>query len=429
MVIPLLIMLHGVILLTVDRRNIISPLNAVLIWLWIMVFRASEVMLLGQLTLPDWAIPYMTDEVILNTLLVIGLFLMCFLSGYLVPVWSSPASIESQLSFADEAKVPKLFIGLMALVGIIVLIELLDQLPELFGVVYLSQGDPGEFFEGKGLLITGLSLLPSAVVGLLIACRTAYGFAFSAFLLLCITFVVYAPLGQRGNIFTFVILALSLLVQRFPIMKLRYLFGIGFLVFVGMASLVLWRTAIRFNSSFEDILSDFYWFNGTDRGDFEALAGVVAYKVSIGYDSWWSFVEQLIPRSLFPSKHGYVAVSYLMNKEIVGEDTAGLTTTIIGTLLAQGGFVTVVIGGLGMGMFVRVLQNISIHKVKTPNRSLLAGMATAFILLFTRNGDITNVVIMLISNLAGVFLLMAVISLSPLWERSWREVFGRTHYT
>src|SRR5262249_46079819 len=163
------------------------------------------------------------------------------------------------------------------------------------------------------------------VLGVLISSRTTYGFALTAFLLVCVSFIVYAPLGQRGNILTFVLLMLSLLTAKFPKMKLRYLISIGFLIVLGMGALVLWRTAIRWNSTFDEVFTNYYGSSGMD--DFDAFAGVVAYKISIDYDSWWSFAVQLVPRFLHPTKEGYTPVSYLMNDEIIGEYTAGLTTS------------------------------------------------------------------------------------------------------
>ena len=247
----------------------------------------------------------------------------------------------------------------------------------------------------------------------------------TALFLIGVTIFIYAPLGQRGNIFTFVILVLSLLTAKFPKIRLRWVLGIGILVFFGMETLVVWRTAIRYNTNFYDVISTAYALEGIDRGDFDAFAGVVAYNVRIGYDSWWNFTEQLIPRSLYPSKSDYIAVSYLMDQEIIGRGTAGLTATIIGTLLAQGGSITVAIGGLCVGVLVRVLQNICIHKVQTPDRALLGGISTAFMLLLTRNGDLTNVIIMLVSNLAGVFLLVGVVAVLPIWRRYWH--YGSCH--
>jgi hypothetical protein len=426
MIIPVLIVLHVTILWAIDKRNIISPVNALLVWVWLMVFRATEIVLFGQLTLPEWAAAYITDGVMIDALLIIGLFVALFLIGYSFPISTSPESSNQRIPLPNEKMIPMPFVFLMALVGAMAANELLTQLPDLLGVVFLSQGDPAEFFRGKGWLITGLSLLPSSVLGVLIACRTTYGFALTSLFLVGIAFVVYAPLGQRGNILTYIVLALSLLTAKFPRMKLRYLISIGLLIVLGMGTLVLWRTAIRWDSTFDEDLTDFYGSQGVDRGDFDAFAGVVAYKFSINYDSWWSFAVQLVPRFLHPSKEGYIAVSYLMNDEIIGEYNSGLTTTIIGTLFAQGGITAVAIGGLSMGMFVSLLQKICIQKLPTPNRVLLGGVSTAFILFLTRNGDLTNVVVMLVSNLMGVFLLMGLIAAFPIWQRTTREVFGTT---
>ncbi len=391
-----------------------------------MAFRATEIALLGSLTLPDWAVPYMTNEVISQSLLIMILFMASFFLGFAIPFGRISGGASQHSSFNNEAGVPKLFILLMTLGGIFALMEIFSQLPELVGVVFLSQGDPGEFFTGKGLWISCLSLLPAAGLGVLLSCRTAYSFTAVAFLLVAITVVVYAPLGQRGNIFTFVLLALSLLTARYPRIKRSYLVGIGMLIFLGMGTMVLWRTAIRSNSSFEDILSDMYWFQGMDRGDFEAFAGVVAYNVSVGYDSWWSFAIQLVPRFLYPSKEGYIAVSYLMDQQIHGEYDAGLTTSIVGTLFAQGGYVMVAVAAFGLGIVVKSFQNICARKELTSNRALLNGVLTAFILFLTRNGDLTNVVIMLVANLMGVFLVMGGIVASQIWRRSTREYLSFT---
>jgi hypothetical protein len=422
MTIIILIALHVTILWAIDKRNIISPVNALLVWMWLMVFRATEITLFGQLTLPEWAAAFITEEVVVDALLIIGLFVTSFLMGFSVPLPISSQSNNQKVPLPNEKVVPMPLILLMALGGMMAANELLAQLPDLLGVVFLSQGDPGEFFRGKGWLITGLSLLPSSVLGVLISCRTAYGFALTVLVLICVSFVVYAPLGQRGNILTFVLLALTILTAKFPRMKLRYLISIGLLIVPAMGALVLWRTAIRWNSTFYEVLTDFYGSQGVDRGDFDAYAGVVAYKFSVDYDSWWSFAVQLVPRFLHPSKEGYIPVSYLMNDEIIGEYTSGLTTSIIGTLFAQGGITAVAIGGFGMGMFVKFVQNICTHKLKTPNRVLLSGVSIAFILFLTRNGDLTNVVVMIVSNLMGVFLLMGGIAAFPIWRRSWRDL-------
>jgi hypothetical protein len=427
MIVLVLIVLHLTILLAIDKRNIISPVNALLVWVWLMVFRATEIVLFGQRTLPEWAAAYITDGVMIDALLIIGLFVTLFLIGYSFPISRSPETSNQKLPLPNERMLPMPCVFLMALGGAMAAKELLTELPDLLGVVFLSQGDPAEFFRGKGWLITGLSLLPSSVLGMLIARRTTYGFALTSLFLVGIAFIVYAPLGQRGNILTYIVLALSVLTAKFPRMKLRYLISIGLLVVLGMGTLVLWRTAIRWDSTFDDEdLKDFYGTQGVDRGDFDAFAGVVAYNVSIEYDSWWSFAVQLIPRFLYPSKEGYIAVSYLMNDEIIGEYNSGLTTTIIGTLFAQGGITAVATGGLIMGMFVSLLQKICSQKLPTPNRVLLGGVSTAFILFLTRNGDLTNVVVMLVSNLMGVFVLMGLIAAFPTWQRTKRDFFGTT---
>src|SRR6476469_7822640 len=85
MTVIILLALHVVILFALDKRNIISPVNALLVWMWLMVFRATEITLFGELALQEWAAAYITEGVVLDALLLVGLFLASFLIGFSVP--------------------------------------------------------------------------------------------------------------------------------------------------------------------------------------------------------------------------------------------------------------------------------------------------------------------------------------------------------
>ena len=80
--IVVLALLHISIILGIDRRNLVSPLNAVLALIWIMVIRATELTVFGESIYPDWVRPYMSDSIILDASLVLSLFLACFLPSY-----------------------------------------------------------------------------------------------------------------------------------------------------------------------------------------------------------------------------------------------------------------------------------------------------------------------------------------------------------
>ena len=282
-----------------------------------------------------------------------------------------------------------------------------------------------EVFEGNGLFIAGISFLPAAILGSLMFCRTKTGLVLISMLLFLATSAVYLPLGQRGNIFTFVIIAVVVCSIKLGNISLKWTVTVGALILFCLEMAVIWRTTLRYG--YEGELSDLFIvasaLDGVDRGEFDALAGLVAYNSSIDLDSWWAFTEQLIPRSLMPSKKYYTAVSYLVNREITGDDEAGFTASIVGTLYGQGGWTGIAVGGVILGVLMRLVQCWFTTKTGDPNGVLMRGLAVVFVFFLVRNGDLTNVIIMLIANLAGVSFLMAALFILPVWQRTFRHLF------
>ncbi len=72
---------------------------------------------------------------------------------------------------------------------------------------------------------------------------------------------------------------------------------------------------------------------------------------------------------------------------------------------------------------MRLLQCWFITQTRDPNGELMRGLAVVFVFFLVRNGDLTNVIIMLIANLAGVSLLMAALFVLPAWRRTWEHLF------
>ena len=124
-----------------------------------------------------------------------------------------------------------------------------------------------------------------------------------------------------------------------------------------------------------------------------------------------------------PSKKNYTAVSYLVNGEITGDDEAGFTASIVGTLYGQGGWAGVAVCGVILGVLMRLVQCWFITKSGNPNGEIMRGLAVVFVFFLVRNGDLTNVIIMLIANLAGVSLLMTALFILPIWRRTWEHLF------
>jgi len=189
---------------------------------------------------------------------------------------------------------------------------------------------------------------------------------------------------------------------------------------------IIWRTTLRYgyDGDLSDLIIVASALDGVDRGEFDALAGLIAYNSSIDFDSWWAFTEQLIPRSLMPSKKYYTAVSYLVNREITGDDEAGFTASILGTVYGQGGWIGTAVWGVILGVLMRLVQCWFTAKTSHPNGELMRGLAVVFVFFLVRNGDLTNVIIMLIANLAGVSLLMAGLFILPIWRRTLEHLFA-----
>ena len=153
-------------------------------------------------------------------------------------------------------------------------------------------------------MIAGISFLPAAILGSLMFSRTKLQLVLVSLLLFLTTSAVYLPLGQRGNIFTFVIIAVVVCSIKLGTISFKWTVTIGALILFCLEMAVIWRTTLRYG--YEGELSDLFIvanaLDGLDRGEFDALAGLVAYNSSIDFDSWWAFIEQLIPRTLMPQK-------------------------------------------------------------------------------------------------------------------------------
>jgi oligosaccharide repeat unit polymerase len=414
-----LIFLHLGIALGIDTRTIVSPLNALLFLVWVMVFRATELAVFGESIYPEWVRPYMTATVLLETSLLIGFFLICFFASY----FSVQPSLLGQRHLPSyiypETKQPRLLILAMAIVGSACAIQFFSQLTDVTDIILHKTS--GEVFEGSGLMIAGISFLPAAILGSLMFCRTRIGLVLISLLLFLTTSAVYLPLGQRGNIFTFIVIAVVVCSIKLGNISLKWTVTIGALILFCLEMALIWRTTLRYG--YEGELSDLFVVASTldqvDRGEFDGLAGLVAYDSSIDFDSWWAFIEQLIPRGLMPSKKHYTAVSYLVNREITGDDEAGFTASILGTLYAQGGWIGIAVCGSILGVLMRLMQCWFIAQTRDPNGELMRGLAVVFVFFLVRNGDLTNVIIMLIANLAGISLLMAALCILPAWRRTW----------
>jgi hypothetical protein len=390
-----------------------------------MVIRASEFAMFGEEISQGGAGEYMSQALILEASLVIALFLACFLITYFVAQFGSLRGNYQHEYLRAEVKLPKGLIIVMAAVGAICAGQFYSELTDLTDII-LQQTDRN-LFEGKGLLFSGMSLLPSAVLAALMCCRTKSSLFVGSLLYLIVLVGVYGPLGQRGNFFTYIILALSVWIGNLGSVRLKWAITVGVVGLFFAEAMALWRTALRYGyeNNLSEILTAASTIEGMDQGDFDGLAGIIAYNASINYDSWWKFFEQLIPRAFMHSKQEYVSVSYLVNQEITGSFDSGFTASIIGTFFAQGGLIGVAIGAIFMGILVRWLQNYAESEQETPNGVLVRGLAIAFVFFLTRNGDLTNVVIMLFSNLAGIFLLMGMLSFLPLWRRTWNHILDK----
>jgi len=157
---------------------------------------------------------------------------------------------------------------------------------------------------------------------------------------------------------------------------------------------------------------------GIDRGEFDGLAGLVAYNIPLDFASWWGFLEQIIPRQLIPYKKEYIPVSYLVNGEITGSASSGFTASIIGTLFAQTGWIGLGSSSVILGALMSLIQRWFTAAPRTVNGTLLRGLVLVFVFFLTRNGDLTNVIVMLMANLFGVVVLIGAVSLTVLWKRT-----------
>jgi hypothetical protein len=122
-----------------------------------------------------------------------------------------------------------------------------------------------------------------------------------------------------------------------------------------------------------------------------------------------------------PSKREYTAVSYIVNREITGDDEAGFTASIVGTLYAQGGWAGIAVCGVILGVLMRLVQCWFTTRTDDPNGKITRGLAVVFVFFLARNGDLTNVIIMLIVNLAGVSILMGALFILPIWRKTWEH--------
>jgi hypothetical protein len=408
--------LHITIAFAFDKRYLVSPLNFVLMYIWVMVIRATELTLLGQDMYSELASPYLTEAVIFKASLAVALFLICFLGSYFISSLLYQDRPRQQNLVVCEQKVSSLLLLFMAAIGTMCAVQFYSQLTDLTDII-LYRSDTS-LFEGNGLLLSGISFLPAAVLGLLVSCRTKYCLIAVSAMLLLVASAVYAPLAQRGNVFTFIILGLSVWTAKFHKINYKSAVMAGVVILFCLEAAVIWRTAERYDTTMYEMLFGAYALGGIDRGEFDGLAALVAYDTSIGYESWWKFIVQLIPRSLMPSKEDYVAVSYVVNQEITGSADSGFTASVIGTFLAQGGYPLIAIGAFVFGLLVRRIQEISIAGPTTPNFVMVHGAGIAFVFFLARNGDLTNVIIMLVSNLCGVLFLIAALASRPLLLRT-----------
>ena len=109
-----LILLHLGIALGIDRRNLVSPVNALLVLVWVMVFRATELAMFGESIYPEWVRPYMNATVLLETSLLIGVFLICFFTSYF-SIQPNLLSQHLHTYIYPEAKQPRALILVMAI--------------------------------------------------------------------------------------------------------------------------------------------------------------------------------------------------------------------------------------------------------------------------------------------------------------------------
>jgi hypothetical protein len=414
----ILLSLHACIIVAADKRNLVSPLNALLGIVWIMLFRASELTLLGELSYPDWVRPYMSERIILETSLVIALFLICFLVGYFVFSLLFVEKPTQWLNLNQEASPSRLLLFGMALIGAVCAVQFLSQLNDITDIILQKTAE--DIFQGSGPLIAGMSLLPAAILGMLMSCQVKRSFVFYSFVLLMVASIVYIPLGQRGNIFSFAIIALVLFASKFGRISLKQglVIAIGVLICLELA--VVWRTTLRYG--YEGDLTDLFVvadaLEGIDRGEFDGLAGLVAYNIPLDFASWWGFIEQIIPRQLIPYKKEYIPVSYLVNGEITGSASSGFTASIIGTLFAQTGWIGLGSSSVILGALMSLIQRWFTAAPRTVNGTLLRGLVLVFVFFLTRNGDLTNVIVMLMANLFGVVVLIGAVSLAVMWKRT-----------
>ena len=126
-----------------------------------------------------------------------------------------------------------------------------------------------------------------------------------------------------------------------------------------------------------------------------------------------------------PSKKNYTAVSYLVNGQITGDDEAGFTASILGTLYGQVGWGGIAICGILLGVVMRLVQCWFTRKAGNPNGQIMRGLAVVFVFFLVRNGDLTNVIVMLLVNLAGVSFLMGALVVLPIWRRTCEQLFTK----
>ena len=104
----------------------------------------------------------MNATVLLETSLLIGVFLICFFTSYF-SIQPNLLSQHLHTYIYPEAKQPRALILVMAIVGAACAIQFLSQLNDVTDIILHKTRE--EVFEGNGLLIAGISFLPAAILG------------------------------------------------------------------------------------------------------------------------------------------------------------------------------------------------------------------------------------------------------------------------
>ncbi len=223
--------------------------------------------------------------------------------------------------------------------------------------------------------------------------------------------------GRRGNMIPLVAFAVFIYHYKWRPIRIKRLFVIGLTMYILLGVMLLARLYIQYPGYRNAIVANplkFYFVNMTGDLVVDPMYTIIGHEDGFGIrvwslDHWYSFVPYMLPRAIFPWKPTYLALPDRIYARYVNPNIpTGIPPTLVGTLYLNAGYLGVILGSYILGLLAKSM----VHYRDLNNRSnaaLLAYTVAIFVVLqMCRNGDLTNVISMSLSQFGGLFVAYAV---------------------